>query len=59
MDVLPGFLPSEILMSSDSVLDSKLPQNGKEQDKSLLSLNENLKTALLSNQSCFSTEVTS
>lgn len=43
-------LPSEILMSSDSVLDSKLPQNGKEQDKSLLSLSENLKTALLSNE---------
>lgn len=52
-------LPSEILMSGDSVLDSKLPQNGKEQDKSLLSLNENLKTALLSNQSFFSTAVTS
>lgn len=52
-------LPSEILMSSDSVLDSKLPQNGKGQDKSLLSLNENLKTALLSNESFCSTAVRS
>lgn len=52
-------LPSEILMSSDSVLDSKLPQNGKEQDKSQLSLNENLKKALCSDQSFCSTAVTS
>lgn len=51
-------LPSEILMSSDSVLDSKLSQNGKKQDKSQLSLNENLKKALFSNQSFCSTALT-
>lgn len=51
--------PSEILMSSDSVLDSRLPQNGKGLDKSLLSLNENLKAALLSNESFYSTAVRS
>lgn len=52
-------LPSEILMSSESVLDSKLSQNGKEWDKSQLSLNENLKKALFSNQSFCSTVVRS
>lgn len=51
-------LPSEILMSSDSVLDSKLSQNGKNQDKSQLSLNENLKKALFTNQSFCSTALT-
>lgn len=42
-DACSSRLPSETFMFSDSELDSKLFQNSKEQDKSQLSLNENLK----------------